>query len=48
MIDGVVLGLIQGVFEWLPVSSEGVLVAFMSVVSELTLKMPFDLLCGCT
>ena len=36
MIDGVFLGLIQGVFEWLPVSSEGVLVAFMSVVSELS------------
>jgi len=38
VIDGVLLGVIQGIFEWLPVSSEGVLVAVMSVVSDISVE----------
>ena len=34
MVEGVVLGLLQGTFEWLPVSSQGVIVAVHSLVFD--------------
>ena len=35
MFDSLILGLAQGVFEWLPVSSEGVTVALLSISSDM-------------
>ena len=34
MVEGVVLGLLQGTFEWLPVSSQGVIVAVHSLLFD--------------
>ena len=39
MFEGIILGIIQGITEWLPVSSEGVLVLVQSLLfSELWMK----------
>ena len=34
MVEAVVLGLLQGIFEWLPVSSQGVIVAVHSILFD--------------